>query len=85
MTNKKPLLAAVQETHFVDSGKQRYRFALFAYSLYNQNINSTPRRGGSALYVFRNQAIGTLQAEMAQRAVAHRSILICPHSPAVPL
>ena len=54
MVNKKPLLAAIQETWFKDSDFTNYTLTLSGYSLYTDNINETPRRGGAALYVSNN-------------------------------
>ena len=54
MTNKKPLIAAIQETLFLDTDSQNYTFTLSGYSLYCNNVNTKPRRGGSALYVSNN-------------------------------
>ena len=51
MTNKKPLIAAIQETRFLDSDADNYSFTLPGYSAYFHNVNSQPRRGGTALYV----------------------------------
>lgn len=47
----RPLVAAIQETRFLDSDDHNYNFKIRGYSLYTNNINLTPRRGGSALYV----------------------------------
>ena len=49
--NKNPLVAAIQETRFLDSDDVNYNFKIRNYSLYASNINLTPRRGGSALYI----------------------------------
>ena len=49
--NKKPLIAAIQETYFLDSDAYNYNFNIRGYSLYWNNVNSKPRRGGSALYI----------------------------------
>ena len=54
IVNKKPLVAAIQETHFLDTDSTKYNFNLFGYSLYCNNVNDSPRRGGSALYVSNN-------------------------------
>ena len=54
IVNKKPLLAAVQETRFLDSDFDKYRLTPFGYSLYCNNVEDLPRRGGSALYVSNN-------------------------------
>ena len=51
ITNKKPLIAGIQETHFIDSDAQNYTFTLPGYSAYFNNINVTPRQGGAALYI----------------------------------
>ena len=51
MLNKKPLVAAIQETHFIDSDAINYNYNIKGYSLYTDNVNETPRRGGSALYI----------------------------------
>ena len=49
--HNKPLIAAIQETHFIDSDSVNYNFNIRNYCLYTDNVNSTHRRGGSALYV----------------------------------
>ena len=49
--NKKTLIAAIQETYFLDSDTYNYTFTLRGYSLYCDNVNSQPRRGGSALCI----------------------------------
>ena len=54
ITSKKPLIAAIQETHFLDTDLDKYRLTPFGYSLYCDNVNTKPRRGGSALYVSNN-------------------------------
>ena len=54
MLHNKPLLAAIQETHFIDSDSINYNFNIRDYCLYTNNINQTPRRGGSALYISNN-------------------------------
>ena len=59
MTNKKPLLAALQETRFLDSDTERYTFNLSGYSLYTNNVNAYPRRGGSAIYRVRTVFVRT--------------------------
>lgn len=51
MIKNKPLIAALQETRFLDSDDINYNFRISGYSLYRNNINVTPRRGGTALYV----------------------------------
>ena len=51
MLHNKPLVAAIQETHFLDSDSTSYNFNIRDYSLYMDNINQTPRRGGAALYI----------------------------------
>ena len=49
--HNKPLIAAIQETHFIDYDSVNYNFNIRNYCLYTDNVNSTTRRGGSALYV----------------------------------
>ena len=89
ITNKKPLIAAIQETHFLDSDSTKYNFNLFGYSLYCHNVNSTPRRGGSALYisnklihnrVFYNSDLNYVAAtvKIAQQTVEIVSIYLSP-------
>ena len=51
MLKHKPLIAAIQETRFLDSDRQNNNFNIKGYSLYTDNVNLSPRRGGSALYV----------------------------------
>ena len=53
LANKKPIIAAIQETRFLDSDLDRYSLAPFGYSLYCQNLDK-PRRGGAALYISNN-------------------------------
>ena len=45
---------AIQETRFTDTDLDKDRLTLFGYSLYCDNVNTKPRRGGSALYVSNN-------------------------------
>ena len=47
----KPLIAAIQETHFLDSDSTNYNFNIRDYCLYTDNVNESPRQGGSALYI----------------------------------
>ena len=89
MTNKKPLIAAIQETRFLDSDEQNYNFNLFGYSLYTHNINSNPRRGGCALYVSNkilhhqvqfNSTLNyvAINAKIIQRDITFISIYLSP-------
>ena len=41
MLHNKPLIAAIQETHFLDSDTINYNFNIRDYSLYTNNINKT--------------------------------------------
>ena len=52
--NKKTLLAAIQETRFLDTDSDDYKLTPFGYSLYCDNINTNPRQGGTALYISNN-------------------------------
>ena len=45
----RPLVVAVQETRFNDSDP--YTFSIAGYSLYTHNLNCSPRRGGTAIFV----------------------------------
>ena len=41
--HNKPLLAAIQETRFLDSDSMNYNFNIRDYSLYTDNVSETPR------------------------------------------
>ena len=92
MINKKTLLAAVQETRFLDSDLDKYKLTPFGYSLYCNNVNVHPRRGGSALYVsnkllhhqvFVNSPLNyvAINVKIAQREITILSIYLTPSLP----
>lgn len=92
IANKKPLLAAVQETHFLDSDLHNYQLTPFGYSLYCNNVNDSPRRGGSALYVsnsilhhqvFFDSPLShvAVNIKIAQREITILSIYLSPCHP----
>lgn len=92
MINKKPLIAAVQETRFRDTDLYKYRLNPFGYSLYCHNVNDTHRRGGSALYVsnkllhhqvFFNSPLNfvAINVKIAQREITLLSIYLSPSLP----
>ena len=54
ITDKKPLIAAIQETRFIDSDLSNYSLQPYGYSLYCDNVNDKPRKGGVALYISNN-------------------------------
>ena len=88
--NKKPLVAAIQETRFLDSDSVNYNFNISGYSLYTNNVNETPRRGGSALYISNKllhhqislqttlNAVGA-SIKIAQQEISILSIYLSPH------
>ena len=89
IVNKKPLLAAIQETRFLDSDLDKYRLTPFGYSLYCDNVNDSPRRGGAALYVSNNLLhhqihfntplnYVAINAKIAQREINIVSIYLSP-------
>ena len=94
--NKKPLVAAIQETHFLDSDSVNYNYKIKGYSLYTNNVNDNPRRGGSALYISNKllhhqiQLRTTLNAVGVKIKIAHLdltvvSIYLSPTSPVPPI
>ena len=87
--HNKPLVAAIQETRFLDSDSINYIYNINDYSLYTNNVNDLPRRGGSALYISNNilhhqiQLRTTLnvvgvKAKIAQRDLTILSIYLSP-------
>ena len=70
MLKNKPLIAAIQETRFLDSDTYHYNFQIKGYSLYTNNINISPRRGGSALYVSNNLLHHEIKINIELNAVA---------------
>ena len=93
--NKEPLLAAVQETHFLDSDSFNYNFNISNYCLYLNNINVTPRQGGAALYVSNKllhhqielttdlNVVG-VKLKIAQRDLTVLSLYLSPSDPLNP-
>ena len=90
--HNKPLVAAVQETRFLDSDSLNYNFNIYNYSLFTNNVNSNPRRGGSALYISHNllhhqiplqttlNVVGA-KVKIAQRDLTILSIYLSPNLP----
>ena len=67
--NTNPLIAAVQETRFLDSDQTNYNFNVQGFSTYTDNINETPRHGGTALYISNKLLHHQLQLRTTLNAV----------------
>ena len=91
----KPLIAAIQETHFIDSDSDNYNFNIPDYCLYLNNINISPRQGGVAIYISNKllhhqinldttlNAVGT-KIKIAQRDLTVLSVYLSPSHPITP-
>ena len=53
--HNKPLLAAIQETRFLDTDLTNYNLNIRDYSLYTDNVNVYPRRGGRHFYLLHHK------------------------------
>ena len=47
--DKKPAVAALQETHFYDSDNNKFKIQ--GYSWYRHNVSATVRKGGTAILI----------------------------------
>ena len=87
--HNKPLISAIQETRFLDSDASNYNHNIRNYSLYTNNINDHPRRGGAALYISNNllhhqlslhtplNAVGA-KVKIAQKDISVVSVYLSP-------